>query len=89
MPRPSSTIFIRAMTDESRTQDFSTTTVIEEEDVAAEDSIDVLSDKDSTPWHVFGTVCPKEEIMFLCQVIVLFTVILIRNLQPDDRSREF
>ena len=26
---------------------------------------------------MFGTVCPKEEIVFLCQVIVLFTGILI------------
>ena len=44
---------------------------------AAEDSTDAQSEEDSTPWHLFGTVCPKEEIVFLCQVLVLFTVILI------------
>ena len=51
----------------------------EQEDVvaAAEDSTDAQSEEDSTPWHLFGTVCPKEEILFLCQVLVLFTVILI------------
>ena len=28
-------------------------------------------------WHLFGTECPKEEIVFLCQVIVLYTVIVV------------
>ena len=29
-------------------------------------------------WHVFGTECPKEEIVFLCQVIIiLYTVIVV------------
>ena len=70
--------FIRAMTDESTTEPFTITTVIEEEqEDVAEYNTDALSDKDSTPCHMFGTVCPKEEIVFLCQVIVLFTVILI------------
>ena len=45
------------MTDESITKDFTaaaaTTAVIEEED-----STDAQSEKDSTPWHMFGTVCP-------------------------------
>ena len=65
------------------TQDFTTTTIEQEEEyedvvAAAEDSTDASSDEDSsTPWHLFGTVCPKEEIVFLCQVLVLFTVILI------------
>ena len=65
----------------------------EQEDVAAataaaaEDSTDAQNAEDSssigssgnssTPWHLFDTVCPKEEIVFLCQVLVLFTVILI------------
>ena len=52
------------MTDESVTEDFTTTAattaVIEEED-----STDAQSEKDSTPWHLFGTVCPQEEIVFL------------------------
>ena len=71
------------MTEETTTQDFTTTTIIEEEEekedvvAAAEDSTDAQSEEDSTPWHLFGTVCPKEEIVFLCQVIVLYTVILI------------
>ena len=43
-----------------------------------EDCTDAASsEKDSIPWHLFGTVCPKEEIVFLCQVVVLYTVILI------------
>ena len=67
--------FIRTMTDESITEDFTAaaaaTAVIEEED-----STDAQSEKDSTPWHLFGTVSPREEIVFLCQVVVLYTVIL-------------
>ena len=70
------------MTQDTTTRDFTTTTIIEEEEeqedvVAAEDSTDAQSEEDSIPWHLFGTVCPKEEIVFLCQVLVLFTVILI------------
>ena len=80
------------MTQDTTTRDF-TTTVIEQEEqedvaaaaaTAAEDSTDAQNAEDSsssssssTPWHIFGTVCPKEEIVFLCQVLVLFTVILI------------
>ena len=26
-------------------------------------------------WHLFGTECPKEEVVFFCQVIILYTVI--------------
>ena len=75
------------MTQDTTTRDFTTTTttIIEEEEqedvipavTAAEDSTDAQSEEDSTPWHLFGTVCPKEEIVFLCQVLVLFTVIVI------------
>ena len=70
------------MTQDTTTRDFTTTTFIEEEEQedvvpAAEDSTEAQSEEDSTPWHLFGTVCPKEEIVFLCQVLVLFTVILI------------
>ena len=28
-------------------------------------------------WHIFGRECPKEEIVFLCQVIILYTVIVV------------
>ncbi|RLJ22610.1 hypothetical protein DJ031_00480 [bacterium endosymbiont of Escarpia laminata] len=52
------------MTDE-------TTTVVEEEE-----EVDAPSPQ-TTPWHIFGTACPKEEIVFVCQVIVLYSVILI------------
>ena len=59
-----------------------TTTVIDEEEVEQEDHTEDCTDAaspepDSTPWHLFGTACPKEEIVFLCQVVVLYTVILI------------
>ena len=51
------------------------TTIDEEE---TEDCTDAApNEPDSTPWHIFGTACPKEEIVFLCQVVVLYTVILI------------
>ena len=78
------------MTQDTTARDFTTTTVIEQEEeeeqedvvAAAEDSTDAQNAEDSsssssTPWHLFGTVCPKEEIVFLCQVLVLFTVILV------------
>ena len=37
-----------------------------------EDVVDAADD-----WHFFGTECPKEEIVFTCQVIVLYTVIVV------------
>ena len=68
------------MTHDTTPQTISTT-IIDEEEVeqdAQEDRTDgASSEQDSTPWHLFGTVCPKEEIVFLCQVVVLYTVILI------------
>ena len=36
-------------------------------------------------WHLFGTECPKEEIVFFCQVIILYTVIGGQHIQPDCR----
>ena len=56
-----------------------TTTIDEEEEKEQdEDCTDAApNEPDSTPWHIFGTACPKEEIVFLCQVVVLYTVILI------------
>ena len=37
-------------------------------------------------WHLFGTECPKEEIVFFCQVIILYMVIVV-SIQPDCRTR--
>ena len=31
----------------------------------------------SDGWHTLGTECPKGEIVFLCQVVVLYTVIVV------------
>ena len=31
----------------------------------------------SDGWHILGTECPKGEIVFLCQVVVLYTVIVV------------
>ena len=28
-------------------------------------------------WHMFGRECPKDEIVSLCQVIIVYTVILV------------
>ena len=28
-------------------------------------------------WHLFGTEFPREEIVFFCQVIILYTVIVV------------
>ena len=28
-------------------------------------------------WHLFGTDCPKSEIVFLCQVFILYTGIVV------------
>ena len=77
------------MTDE--TTEVSTTAITEEEEDDAEDSQNAQSDDDiSARWLLFGTVCPKEEIVFLCQVVVLNTTILtsIYNLTtgPDNSN---
>ena len=39
-----------------------------------EDEVDT---KAADGWHIFGRECPKEEIVFLCQVIILYTVIVV------------
>ena len=31
-------------------------------------------------WHLFGTECPKEEIVFFCQVLYTVIVVSIYNL---------
>ena len=49
---------------------------MQEEQEDTEDSTDAHSNTDITPWHLFGTVCPNEEIMFLCQVTVCSRILL-------------
>ena len=44
-----------------------------ENDVATCSVEDVVVDG----WHILGTECPKGEIVFLCQVVVLYTVIVV------------
>ena len=44
--------------------------------VAAEED-DEVDAKATDSWHIFGRECPKEEIVFLCQVIILYTVIVV------------
>ena len=46
------------------------------EEVAITDEVDTV-EKPIDGWHIFGTECPKEEIVFLCQVIILYTVIVV------------
>ena len=41
---------------------------------AEEDEVDT---KIADGWHIFGRECPKEEIVFLCQVIILYTVVVV------------
>ena len=36
-------------------------------------SVEVVVDA-GDGWHLFGTECPKEEIVFFCQVVILYTV---------------
>ena len=46
---------------------------------AAESEVDITAaddDIDANGWHIFGRECP-EEIVFLCQVIILYTVIVV------------
>ena len=50
--------------------------VVVEEEVAITDEVDTV-EKPIDGWHIFGTECPKEEIVFLCQVIILYTVIVV------------
>ena len=45
--------------------------------VAAEEEDDEVDAKATDCWHIFGRECPKEEIVFLCQVIILYTVIVV------------
>ena len=46
-----------------------------ENDVATCSVEDVVDASDG--WHILGTECPKGEIVFLCQVVMLFTVIVV------------
>ena len=48
------------------------------EEEEEEDAVDTVENPISTDgWHIFGRECPKEEIVFLCQVIILYTVIVV------------
>ena len=44
---------------------------------AEEEEDDEIDAKTTVGWHIFGRECPKEEIVFLCQVIILYTVIVV------------
>ena len=67
-----------------------TTTTIIDEEVEQEEQEDCTdaasSEKDSTPWHLFGTVCPKEE-SFSVSGRRLVHGHPDQHLQPDERSR--
>ena len=46
--------------------------------VVVEDITDAQSRYDgSTRWHLFGADCPKAGIVFLCQVLVLYTIVVV------------
>ena len=45
--------------------------------VAAEEEDDEIDAKATDGWHIFCRECPKEEIVFLCQVIILYTVTVV------------
>ena len=46
----------------------------EEEEEEEEDEVDTKAAEAVTDgWHIFGRECHKEEIVFLCQVIILYT----------------
>ena len=48
------------------------------EEEEEEDEVDTVEKPISTDgWHIFGRECPKEEIMFLCKVIILYAVIVV------------
>ena len=49
----------------------------EEKEEEGEDDCTDASNNNSAPWHLFGVKCPKEEIVFLCQIVILYTVIVI------------
>ncbi len=44
--------------------------------VGAPDAVDASS-VTSVPWRLCGNECPKAEIVFLCQIVVLYTVIVV------------
>ena len=51
---------------------------------------DTVEDTGSTSkrWVLFGSSCPKAEIVFFCQVVVLYTVIVVSiyNLTKTDAN---
>ena len=51
-----------------------------ENDVATCGVEDVFDASDD--WHIFGSECPKGEIVFLCQVVVLYAVKVVSMYNP-------
>ena len=50
------------------------------DEVNITDEVDIMAVEkpiSTDGWHIFGTECPKEEIVFLCQVVILYTVIVV------------
>ena len=45
--------------------------------VAAAEEDDEVDAKATDGWHIFGRECTKEEIVFRCQVTILYTVIVV------------
>ena len=45
--------------------------------VAAVEEDDEVDTKTADGWYISGRECPKEEIVFRCQVIILYTVIVV------------
>ena len=67
------------------------TTIIDEEEVEQEDHKDCTdaasNEPDSTPWHLFGTACPKRGDSVSVSGRRLVHGHSDQHLQPDDRSR--
>ena len=66
---------IRQQIEELYQQMTTTSNCSVENDFATCSVEDVVDTSDA--WHIFGTECPKGEIVFLCQVVVLYTVIVV------------
>ena len=48
------------------------------DEVDITDEVDTVEKRIGTDgWHIFSTECPKEEIVFLCQIVILYTVIVL------------
>ena len=54
-----------------------TTTTTNEDSVDAVENADDSTVHEPDPWRLCGNECPKAEIVFLCQVVVLYFVIAV------------